>query len=159
MKLELHTKSHISDPNEWLRIRVWRNSDCIMLKSLFSLDSSFFTEGASKVKLHELVGSLKDTAKLGNIKRQLNIVDKRKKVVSTPLPKHEKQKVWFYNTWFLMIKFLSLLMMRKHVLAYWLRKSEVFTWDRNSYLTHAISPMGEIKKKKLFTSIRFALVV
>lgn len=48
-------------------------------------------EGASKVKLHELVGSLKDTAKLGNLKRQFNIIDKRKTVVSTPLPKHEKE--------------------------------------------------------------------
>ena len=33
------------------------------------------------------------------------------------------------------------------ILAYRIRKSEVFTWDRNSYLTHVISPMGRINKE------------
>ena len=50
-------------------------------------------EGGSKVRLHELMGTLKDTAKLGNLKKQLNVVNKRRKVVAVPLPKHEKQKV------------------------------------------------------------------
>ena len=41
-----------------------------------------------------------------------------------------------------------------YFLAYRVRKSEFFAWDRNSYLTHVIWP-----KKKVFMWIRFALVV
>ena len=33
-------------------------------------------------------------------------------------------------------------------LAYQIRKSESFTWDRNAYLTHLILPMGRIEKEK-----------
>ena len=33
---------------------------------------------------------------------------------------------------------------RQVFVAYWIRKSEVFAWDRNSYLTHVISPQKEI---------------
>ena len=56
-----------------------------------------FTDGGSKVQLYELVGALKDSAKHGALKKQLNIVKKRKKIVSVPLPKHEKQKVCFLD--------------------------------------------------------------
>ena len=37
------------------------------------------------------------------------------------------------------------------ILAYQKRKSEVSTWDRNSYLAHVILPMGKIKKKRQFS--------
>ena len=53
----------------------------------------YFSDRASKVNLNELAGVINDNTKLGNIKRQLNVVKKGKKVVSVPLPKHEKQKV------------------------------------------------------------------
>ena len=33
-------------------------------------------------------------------------------------------------------------------LAYQIRKSDILTWDRDSYLTHLILPMGRIKKEK-----------
>ena len=32
----------------------------------------------------------------------------------------------------------------ENILAHRIRKSEVFAWDRNSYLTHVISPQKEI---------------
>ena len=37
--------------------------------------------------------------------------------------------------------------MGKWLLAYRIRNSEFFAWDRNSYLTHVISPMGRIEKE------------
>ena len=67
----------------------------LFLFGLCPLYASYLSEpeGGSKVRLHELMGTLKDTAKLGNLKKQLNVVNKRRKVVAVPLPKHEKQKV------------------------------------------------------------------
>ena len=35
----------------------------------------------------------------------------------------------------------------KTFLAHQVRKSKVFTWDRNSYLIHVILPMGRMKKE------------
>ena len=37
--------------------------------------------------------------------------------------------------------------MGKWLLAYRIRNSEFFAWERNSYLTHVISPMGRIEKE------------
>lgn len=50
-------------------------------------------EGKAKVKLHELVGTLKDSVSHGELKKQLRTVEKRNKVVSVPLPKLEKERV------------------------------------------------------------------
>ncbi|XP_033741241.1 uncharacterized protein LOC117328027 [Pecten maximus] len=47
----------------------------------------------AKVRLHELVGSLKDTTSHGELKKHLRTIDKRSKVVSVPLPKHEQGKI------------------------------------------------------------------
>lgn len=46
----------------------------------------------TKVKLHELVGTLKTSAKHGSLKNQLNRVQNQK-VLSVPLPKHQKEKI------------------------------------------------------------------
>ena len=45
-----------------------------------------------KVKLHQLVGALRNTASHGQIRKQLNRVDK-KQTLNVPLPKHEKERV------------------------------------------------------------------
>lgn len=45
------------------------------------------------MKLHELVGSLKESISHGDLKKQLRDIEKNKETVSTPLPKHEKEKV------------------------------------------------------------------
>ena len=55
--------------------------------------SCIVTGKSSIVQLHELVGSLKESASHGELKNQLRNVAKKKKIVSTPLPKHEKEKV------------------------------------------------------------------
>ncbi|XP_060077158.1 U3 small nucleolar RNA-associated protein 14 homolog A-like [Ylistrum balloti] len=47
----------------------------------------------AKVRLYELVGSLKDTTSHGELKKHLRTIDKRSKVVSVPLPKHERGKI------------------------------------------------------------------
>lgn len=52
----------------------------------------FFFSDDTKVKLHELVGTLKTSAKHGSLKNQLNRVQNQK-VLSVPLPKHQKEKV------------------------------------------------------------------
>lgn len=46
----------------------------------------------TKVKLHELVGTLKTSAKHGSLKNQLNRVQNQK-ILSVPLPKHQKEKI------------------------------------------------------------------
>ncbi|XP_060585732.1 uncharacterized protein LOC132741554 [Ruditapes philippinarum] len=59
--------------------------------SEFNFSSS--KDKTSVVKLHELVGSLKESTSHGELKNQLRNVSKSKKTVSTPLPKHEKEKI------------------------------------------------------------------
>lgn len=59
--------------------------------SEFNFTSS--KDDASLVKLHELVGSLKESTSHGELKKQLRTIDKSKKTVSTPLPRHEKEKI------------------------------------------------------------------
>lgn len=46
----------------------------------------------TKVKLHELMGTLKTSAKHGSLKNQLNRVQNQK-VLTVPLPKHQKEKI------------------------------------------------------------------
>ncbi|XP_062604678.1 uncharacterized protein LOC134266461 [Saccostrea cucullata] len=46
----------------------------------------------SKVKLHELMGTLKTSARHGSLKTKLNKVQNQK-VVPVPLPKHQKEKI------------------------------------------------------------------
>lgn len=59
--------------------------------SEFNFASSKDTE--SRVHLNELLGSLKDTASHGDLKKQLRTVRNKTKIVSAPLPKHEKAKI------------------------------------------------------------------
>ncbi|KAH3726085.1 U3 small nucleolar RNA-associated protein 14 homolog A-like [Dreissena polymorpha] len=54
---------------------------------------SSVADAVTKVKLHELVGSLKETTEHGTLKQQLSVIQKHKQTVSTPLPKHEKAKI------------------------------------------------------------------
>ena len=46
----------------------------------------------AKVKLHELMGTLKTSAKHGSLKSQLKRVENQK-VVPVPLPRYQKEKV------------------------------------------------------------------
>lgn len=62
---------------------------CEYLRHAFS--TTYFSDD-TKVKLHELVGTLKTSAKHGSLKNQLNRVQNQK-VLSVPLPKHQKEKV------------------------------------------------------------------
>ncbi|XP_052236691.1 U3 small nucleolar RNA-associated protein 14 homolog A-like [Dreissena polymorpha] len=59
---------------------------------------SSVADAVTKVKLHELVGSLKETTEHGTLKQQLSVIQKHKQTVSTPLPKHEKAKVCLETT-------------------------------------------------------------
>ncbi|KAL5010291.1 hypothetical protein ScPMuIL_012596 [Solemya velum] len=50
--------------------------------------------GKSKVHLHELIGTLsKDSVSHGGLQKQLKTVQKRNKIISAPLPKHQKEKI------------------------------------------------------------------
>ncbi|XP_064594449.1 LOW QUALITY PROTEIN: U3 small nucleolar RNA-associated protein 14 homolog A-like [Liolophura sinensis] len=51
------------------------------------------TKDQGKVKLHELVGTLRDTTSHGTLKKQLRAVQKRAKVVATPLPRLEQERI------------------------------------------------------------------
>ncbi|XP_052808908.1 U3 small nucleolar RNA-associated protein 14 homolog A-like isoform X1 [Mya arenaria] len=59
--------------------------------SEFNFTSS--KDDSSKVRLHELVGSLKETGSHDNLKKQLSTVQRHNKTVATPLPRHEKEKI------------------------------------------------------------------
>ncbi|XP_045197137.2 uncharacterized protein LOC123551914 [Mercenaria mercenaria] len=59
--------------------------------SEFNFSSS--KDKTSVVRLNELVGSLKESTSHGELKNQLRNINRNKKTVSTPLPRHEKEKI------------------------------------------------------------------
>ncbi|KAL4232806.1 U3 small nucleolar RNA-associated protein 14 A [Mactra antiquata] len=50
-------------------------------------------DASSKIKLRDLIGSLKETTSHGELKKQLRSIESREDTVSVPLPKHEKEKI------------------------------------------------------------------
>ncbi len=57
---------------------------------MFAIYGNLFT---AKVKLHELVGSLRNTTSHGDLKKNLNRIQAKNKVLDTPLPKAEEDRV------------------------------------------------------------------
>ncbi|KAK3595231.1 hypothetical protein CHS0354_021548 [Potamilus streckersoni] len=66
-------------------------------RTIVSKEISEFSFGKSgddrRVKLYELVGTLKDSASHGTLKKQLKTVARRNKVLPSPLPRHQKEKI------------------------------------------------------------------
>lgn len=60
---------------------------------LYCHPNDFINNVTGKVKLHELVGALKNTTSHGELKKQLNRVQKKDKVLETPLSKPEQERV------------------------------------------------------------------
>ncbi|XP_013403803.1 LOW QUALITY PROTEIN: U3 small nucleolar RNA-associated protein 14 homolog A-like [Lingula anatina] len=70
--------------------KVLQRSEASLTVSEFSIGTS---KDSEKVKLHDLVGSLRNTTKHGDLKKQLNTVNKRNKVLQQPLPKPEQERI------------------------------------------------------------------
>ncbi|KAL3881431.1 hypothetical protein ACJMK2_027873 [Sinanodonta woodiana] len=66
-------------------------------RTIVSKEISEFSFGKSGddrgIKLYELVGTLKDSASHGTLKKQLKTVARRNKVLPSPLPRHQKEKI------------------------------------------------------------------
>ncbi|XP_070568067.1 U3 small nucleolar RNA-associated protein 14 homolog A-like [Ptychodera flava] len=59
--------------------------------SVFNLNTSAVT--GKKVRIHELLGTLKSTASHGELKKQLQKIQKKNKKVATPLPKVQADRI------------------------------------------------------------------